>query len=76
MRTCIVCGCTDDDCRECIELTGKPCSWVKSAGPFDFASDVCSACIDIARAERKRRLRLPKAIRRVRLGEDKRRARR
>lgn len=35
-RKCRVCGCTDDDCRQCIERTGKPCSWVEP--------DLCSAC--------------------------------
>ena len=33
---CRVCGCTDDDCRQCIERTGAPCHWVKH--------DLCSAC--------------------------------
>jgi hypothetical protein len=36
-RTCRVCGCTEDDCRECIELTGGPCSWAEK--------DLCSACV-------------------------------
>lgn len=35
-RKCRACGCTDDDCRQCIEKTGKPCSWVEQ--------DLCSAC--------------------------------
>lgn len=34
--TCRVCGCTDDDCRQCIERTGEPCYWVEE--------DLCSAC--------------------------------
>lgn len=33
---CRVCGCTDDDCRGCIERTGKPCYWI--------AANLCSAC--------------------------------
>jgi ParB family transcriptional regulator, chromosome partitioning protein len=33
---CRVCGCTDDDCRQCIEKTGVPCHWVEP--------DLCSAC--------------------------------
>lgn len=33
---CRVCGCTDMDCRRCVERTGEPCSWV-------FAN-LCSAC--------------------------------
>jgi hypothetical protein len=26
---CRVCGCTDDDCSQCIEKTGGPCTWVE-----------------------------------------------
>jgi len=33
---CRVCGCTDDDCHQCIEKTGNPCHWVED--------DLCSAC--------------------------------
>jgi hypothetical protein len=36
VRTCRTCGCTDSDCRQCIERTGKPCHWI--------APDLCSAC--------------------------------
>ncbi len=36
VRACRVCGCTDNDCRQCIERTGAPCRWV--------AADLCSAC--------------------------------
>ena len=36
MRTCRACGCTDEDCRQCIEKTGEPCYWVEP--------DLCSAC--------------------------------
>lgn len=35
-RKCRVCGCTDDNCRQCVERTGHPCSWVED--------DLCSAC--------------------------------
>lgn len=35
-RSCRVCGCTEDDCSQCIEKTGEPCSWVED--------DLCSAC--------------------------------
>lgn len=35
-RKCKVCGCTEDDCRQCIEKTGSPCVWVEA--------DLCSAC--------------------------------
>lgn len=38
VRQCERCGCTDDDCRGCVERTGKPCHWV---GPL-----LCSACAD------------------------------
>ncbi len=33
---CRRCGCVDDDCRDCIQRTGEPCSWVEH--------DLCSAC--------------------------------
>jgi hypothetical protein len=36
IRKCRVCGCTDNDCRKCIEKTGEPCYWVEK--------DLCSAC--------------------------------
>jgi hypothetical protein len=39
-RTCIKCGCTDDDCTGCVERTGKQCWWVKD--------NLCSACVDPA----------------------------
>lgn len=35
---CQVCGCTDEDCSQCVELTGRPCVW--------SADDLCSACAD------------------------------
>lgn len=35
-RKCRACGCTDTDCLNCIEKTGKPCHWVEE--------DLCSAC--------------------------------
>jgi hypothetical protein len=38
---CRVCGCTELDCRQCIERTGAPCSWV------DAARTLCTACIGI-----------------------------
>jgi hypothetical protein len=37
IRRCRVCGCTDDNCRQCIEKTGQPCYWVEK--------DLCSACV-------------------------------
>jgi hypothetical protein len=33
---CRVCGCTEDDCSQCVKKTGEPCSWV--------APGLCSAC--------------------------------
>lgn len=35
-RKCRICGCTDDNCKQCIERTGKACHWVEA--------DMCSAC--------------------------------
>ena len=37
IRTCRICGCTDEDCSACIEKTGIPCHWVEK--------DLCSACM-------------------------------
>jgi hypothetical protein len=36
---CRVCGCTDDDCSQCVEKTGAPCWWVEP--------DLCSACEEV-----------------------------
>lgn len=44
---CRVCGCTDDDCRQCIEKTGEPCHWVEP--------DLCSACAGAAAAGKKKK---------------------
>ena len=38
---CSKCGCTDDDCRQCIEKTGEPCHWVNEE------HSLCSACVEI-----------------------------
>jgi len=35
-KKCRICGCIDEDCRQCVERTGRPCYWV--------AEDLCSAC--------------------------------
>lgn len=35
-RKCRVCGCTEDDCSQCIEASGEPCTWVEY--------DLCSRC--------------------------------
>jgi hypothetical protein len=37
-RRCRGCGCTDADCRQCVERTGEPCEWVEP--------NLCSACAD------------------------------
>ncbi len=47
-RRCRECGCTDDDCRQCIEKTGEACRWVEA--------DLCSACREVI-TERSRALR-------------------
>jgi hypothetical protein len=36
VRSCRVCGCTEEDCSGCVERSGKPCHWV--------AADLSSAC--------------------------------
>lgn len=38
-QSCRVCGCTDNDCRGCIALTGAPCVWIET--------DLCSACRNV-----------------------------
>lgn len=37
-RICRVCGCTEMNCRQCIEKTGFACRWVEE--------DLCSACVE------------------------------
>ena len=39
-RRCVVCGCTEDNCRQCIERTGVACSW----DPLFKRHAVCTAC--------------------------------
>ncbi len=50
VRTCRKCRCTENDCSQCIEASGKPCHWVetdlcsrrkdemddKTAGPIEY----------------------------------------
>ena len=36
IKKCRICGCTEDDRRQCMERTGTPCHWVEK--------DLCSAC--------------------------------
>lgn len=39
LRTCRACGCTDNNCQQCIDKTGSPCHWVEE--------DLCSACVEV-----------------------------
>lgn len=48
VRTCRVCGCTDNDCSQCIDKTDAPCHWVEE--------DLCNACVPV---EQKSSLLLP-----------------
>ncbi|MFA6023523.1 MAG: hypothetical protein WC781_05535 [Candidatus Pacearchaeota archaeon] len=36
IRTCRICGCTDEDSLKCTKKTGLPCNW--------FDKDLCSTC--------------------------------
>lgn len=38
VRRCRKCGCTDDDCRQCIAAQGFPCSWAEDE------PDLCTRC--------------------------------
>jgi ParB/RepB/Spo0J family partition protein len=40
VQKCRVCGCTEDDCSQCIEASGRPCSWVKGQ------PNLCTRCKD------------------------------
>lgn len=44
---CRKCGCTDDDCRQCIKKTGRACTWVEP--------NLCSACVGQVKAKKGRR---------------------
>lgn len=35
---CNVCGCTDNDCSQCVEASGHPCFWI------DDTEEICSRC--------------------------------
>ncbi len=35
-QKCKKCGCTDNNCTQCIEVQGKPCYWI--------TNDLCSRC--------------------------------
>jgi hypothetical protein len=36
---CVFCGCTEENCQQCIDRTGAPCFWANAARTF------CSACL-------------------------------
>jgi ParB/RepB/Spo0J family partition protein len=38
LRKCRVCGCTAEDCWQCVEKLGHPCDWVGD-------QDLCTACV-------------------------------
>lgn len=38
LQKCRLCGCTNDNCNDCIRRTGEPCHWVDE--------DLCSTCAD------------------------------
>lgn len=38
VQTCRVCGCTEENCIQCVAITGSACSWV--------GEDICSACVE------------------------------
>lgn len=44
VRTCRICGCTEENCSQCIEKTGEPCYWIEE--------DLCSACEEEAMNEK------------------------
>ncbi len=50
--SCRLCGCTERDCRGCVERTGAPCSWTEEPGADRLG--LCSACA--AQATGRRRL--------------------
>jgi len=52
VRQCRVCGCTDDDCSNCIEETGERCYWVED--------DLCSACVKLGKAGPGKKTAAPK----------------
>lgn len=45
---CRVCGCTENNCTECVEKTGSPCHWVNTE------KTLCSACAENEEKEDRR----------------------
>ena len=41
-RICFICGCTDFNCTNCVEKTGKPCHWISDE------HNICSDCLHTA----------------------------
>lgn len=41
---CRACGCTEDDCRACVDATGQPCGWA------DADHTLCTRCADATAA--------------------------
>ncbi len=39
-NVCMFCGCTDNNCKVCIERTGEPCYWINDE------KTICSACAE------------------------------
>lgn len=37
-QACRVCGCTNEDCTECVDILGEPCDWADV--------DLCTRCAD------------------------------
>ena len=50
MATCRVCGCTQDNCSQCIAATDEPCHWVEVP---EGEAPLCSRCADEIKAKAK-----------------------
>jgi len=44
-QRCRVCGCTDEDCSDCVEATGTPCHWIPELANDD--GPICSRCAPV-----------------------------
>lgn len=42
---CRICGCTEEDCSQCIDATGEPCTWVPELANDD--GPLCSSCVRV-----------------------------
>ena len=45
MKRCRICGCTDEDCSQCIAKTGEPCEWVPELENEE--GGICTNCLDL-----------------------------